>query len=286
MPAILAQRAAAAQPRASCDDRATMAEPSPALTYSSYLALDDVLAAQRPKTDEHDELLFIVIHQVYELWFKQLIHELVHLQERLEAGEGPRALATVRRVLTILKTVVAQIDVLETMTPSQFASFRARLDSASGFQSAQFRELEAVLGRRDPAALEAYAPDSPEHARIGAAMGRRSLFDSFLRYLATQGLDVPADALARDVALPPAAHEGVQAAVLEAYRRDGEAAQVAERLVDLDEGVQEWRYRHVKMVERTIGDKAGTGGSSGAAYLRTTLFRPMFPDLWAVRSAL
>ena len=263
-----------------------MADSSPALTYSSYLALDEVLAAQRPKTDEHDELLFIVIHQGYELWFKQLIHELVHLQARMEAGEGPRALATVRRVLTILKTGVAQIDVLETMTPSQFSTFRTRLESASGFQSAQFRELEAILGRRDEAALEAYAEDSPDRERIAAAMGRRSVFDSFLRYLVTQGLDVPADALARDVTLPPAPHEGVQAAVLEAYRRDGEAAQVSERLVDLDEGVQEWRYRHVKMVERTIGDKAGTGGSSGAAYLRTTLFRPMFPDLWAVRSEL
>jgi tryptophan 2,3-dioxygenase len=263
-----------------------MAEPSPALTYTAYLALDEILAAQRPKTDEHDELLFIVIHQVYELWFKQLLHELVHLQRRLEAGEGPRALATVRRVLTILKTVVAQIDVLETMTPSQFASFRTRLDSASGFQSAQFRELEAVLGRRDEAALAAYEPDSPARARIAAAMERRSLFDSFVAYLAGQGLDVPASALDRDVALALEANEGVQRAVLEAYRRDGEAAQVAERLVDLDEGLQEWRYRHVKMVERTIGDKAGTGGSSGAEYLRTTLFRPMFPDLWAVRSAL
>ena len=202
------------------------------------------------------------------------------------AGEGPRALATVRRVLTILKTVVAQIDVLETMTPSQFSTFRTRLDSASGFQSAQFRELEAILGRRDDRALAAYAEGSAERARIAAAMARRSVFDSFLLYLVTQGLEVPADALARDVTLPPAAHEGVQAAVLEAYRRDGEAAQVTERLVDLDEGVQEWRYRHVKMVERTIGDKAGTGGSSGAAYLRTTLGHPMFPDLWAVRSQL
>jgi tryptophan 2,3-dioxygenase len=263
-----------------------MPEPSAALTYSSYLALDEVLAAQRPKTDEHDELLFIVIHQVYELWFKQLLHELVHLQGRLEAGEGPRALATVRRILTILKTVVAQIDVLETMTPSQFATFRARLDAASGFQSAQFRELEAVLGRRDDGALDAYEPGSPERERIAEAMRRRSLFDSFLRYLERSGLDVPLAALERDVTLPAEPSEGVQRAVLEAYRRDGEAAQVAERMVDLDEGIQEWRYRHVKMVERTIGDKMGTGGSSGAAYLRTTLFRPMFPDLWAVRSQL
>jgi tryptophan 2,3-dioxygenase len=263
-----------------------MTEPSAALTYSSYLALDEVLAAQRPKTDEHDELLFIVIHQVYELWFKQLLHELVHLQRRLEAGEGPRALATVRRILTILKTVVAQIDVLETMTPSQFATFRARLDAASGFQSAQFRALEAVLGRRDDGALDAYEPGSPERERIAEAMRRRSLFDSFLRYLDSAGLDLPLAALERDVTLPAEPSEGVQRAVLEAYRRDGEAAQVAERMVDLDEGIQEWRYRHVKMVERTIGDKMGTGGSSGAAYLRTTLFRPMFPDLWAVRSQL
>jgi tryptophan 2,3-dioxygenase len=263
-----------------------MTERSPALTYSSYLALDELLGAQRPKTEEHDELLFIVIHQVYELWFKQLLHELGHLQRRLEAGEGPRALATVRRILTILKTVVAQIDVLETMTPSQFSTFRARLDAASGFQSAQFRELEAVLGRRDEGALEAYEEDSPARARIAAAMARPSLFDSYLRYLASQGLGVPPAALERDVTRPPEASEGVQAAVLEAYARDGEAAQVSERMVDLDEGVQEWRYRHVKMVERTIGDKMGTGGSSGAAYLRTTLFQPMFPDLWAVRSRL
>ena len=263
-----------------------MTDRSQALTYSSYLALDEVLGAQRPKTDEHDELLFIVIHQVYELWFKQLLHELAHLQRKLEAGEGPRALATVRRILTILKTVVAQIDVLETMTPSQFATFRARLDAASGFQSAQFRELEAVLGRRDAGALDAYEEDSPARARIAAAMARRSLFDSYMRYLASQGLGVPREALERDVTRPPETSEGVQAAVLEAYARDGEAAQVSERMVDLDEGVQEWRYRHVKMVERTIGDKMGTGGSSGAAYLRTTLFQPMFPDLWAVRSRL
>jgi tryptophan 2,3-dioxygenase len=263
-----------------------MAEQSPALTYTSYLALDEILGAQRPKTDEHDEMLFIVIHQVYELWFKQLLHELGHLQRRLEAGEGPRGLAAMRRILTILKIAVAQIDVLETMTPSQFASFRARLESASGFQSAQFRELEAVLGRRDEDALAAYEPSSPERARIATAMARPSLYDSFVRYLATQGLDVPASALDRDVTLPPEPNEGMQRAILDAYRRDGEAAQIAERLIDLDEGVQEWRYRHVKMVERTIGDKAGTGGSPGAAYLRTTLFRPMFPDLWAVRSAL
>jgi tryptophan 2,3-dioxygenase len=260
--------------------------PSPALTYSSYLALDEVLAAQRPRSDEHDELLFIVIHQVYELWFKQMLHEAAHLQRRLEDGDTPHALHTLRRLLTILKVAVAQIDVLETMTPRQFLGFRDRLDAASGFQSAQFRELEAVLGRRDRGVLRHHPPGGPAEKRIAAAMARPSLFDSFLRYLVTQGYDVPATALSRDVTRAGEPSPAVQAVLLAAYRDDGEPAQVAERLVDVDEGMQEWRYRHVKMVERTIGTKGGTGGSPGAAYLRTTLSTPVFPDLWAIRSAL
>lgn len=248
------------------------AEPDPALTYTSYLALDEVLGAQRPRSDEHDEMLFIVVHQVYELWFKQLLHELAHLQVRLEAGAGSDALHTLHRVLTILKVAVAQVDVIETMTPREFTSFRARLDAASGFQSAQFREVEAVLGRRDPATATAHPVGSPARTRIEAAMARPSLFGSFLAYLATAGFGPE--------------RGDVEERVLAAYLDDGVAAQVAERLVDLDEGLQEWRYRHVKMVERTIGDKAGTGGSAGAAYLRSTLFRPLFPALWAVRGRL
>jgi tryptophan 2,3-dioxygenase len=263
-----------------------MTDRSPAVTYSSYLALDQVLAAQRPRSDEHDELLFIVIHQVYELWFKQLLHELDHLQGRLAAGDSAHALHTLRRVLTILKVAVAQIDVLETMTPRQFLGFRDRLDASSGFQSAQFREIEAVLGRRERGVLGAYADRSPDRSRIEAAMGRPSLFESFLGYLAAQGYEVPAAALDRDVARPWQPSAEVQDVLLRVYRDDGEPAQVAERLVDLDEGLQEWRYRHVKMVERTIGDRRGTGGSPGAAYLRTTLSAPVFPDLWAIRSEL
>jgi tryptophan 2,3-dioxygenase len=262
-----------------------MAEDVPALTYTSYLALDEILGAQRPRSDEHDEMLFIVVHQVYELWFKQLLHELAHLQRRLEGGDTPHALHTLRRVLAILKVAVAQIDVLETMTPRQFLGFRDRLEASSGFQSAQFRELEAVLGRRDPGAFEHYPP-GPTRERIAAAMARPSLFDSFLRYLLSQGYDVPAAVLARDVARPWEASGDVQRVLLAVYRDDGEPAQVAERLVDVDEGVQEWRYRHVKMVERTIGARSGTGGSPGAAYLRTTLSTPVFPDLWAIRSEL
>ena len=230
-------------------ERTPDADPEdPALTYGRYLALDQLLGAQRPLSEEHDELLFIVVHQVYELWFKQLLHELTHLQARLESGDTAHALHTLKRILTILKVVVAQIDVIETMTPRQFTSFRARLEASSGFQSAQFRKLEAIIG---PA-----------------------LFGSFMAYLGRQGYPAGTGA------------DSVEEALLAAYRDDGEPAQIAERLVDLDEGLQEWRYRHVKMVERTIGDRPGTGGSAGVAYLRTTLFRPAFPSLWAIRSRL
>jgi tryptophan 2,3-dioxygenase len=238
-----------------------------ALTYSSYLRIDELLALQTPRSEgpEHDEHLFIVIHQVYELWFRQLLVESARLQAMLEARDAPAALHTLKRILTILKTIVAQVDILETMTPLSFASFRGRLESASGFQSAQFREFEAVLGRRDAWILEQHPP-GPARDRIEAAMARRSLWESFLRFLDTD-------------------EAGARAAVLAAYRDDPVAAMVCERLVDLDEGVQEWRYRHVKMVERTIGSGHGTGGSSGAAYLRTTLHEPVFPLLWEVRTA-
>jgi tryptophan 2,3-dioxygenase len=262
------------------------AERSAALTYTSYLALDEVLTAQRPRSSEHDEMLFIVIHQVYELWFKQLLHELAHLQRKLAQGSGPQAMHTLRRVLTILKTVVAQIDVLETMTPREFTSFRDRLESASGFQSAQFRELEAVLGRRERRVLGAYEEGSTERLRIEAALTRASVYDDYLRYLVASGYTIPPERLERDVSAPVEPSREVQLAILAAYGDNGEAAEVSERMVDMDEGVQEWRYRHVKMVERTIGDKPGTGGSAGVAYLQRTVGAPLFPDLWAVRSEL
>jgi tryptophan 2,3-dioxygenase len=263
-----------------------------AVTYSTYLAIDELLATQRPLSrgadgrPEHDELLFIVIHQVYELWFKQLLHELGEVQRSLEAGDTDTSLHLLNRILKILKTLVAQIDVLETMTPLQFLSFRDRLDSASGFQSAQFREVEAVLGLREASAPAAQPEGSAARERIVAAQRRRSVWGSYLRYVSTRGHELPADVLARDVALPPAPDERVQDVLVRIYRSDPDAALVAERLVDLDEGVQEWRYRHVKMVERTIGTKRGTGGSAGVEYLRRTLFQPVFPDLWEIRSRL
>ncbi|WP_235926100.1 tryptophan 2,3-dioxygenase [Actinokineospora pegani] len=253
-----------------------------ALTYSTYLALDEVLGAQRPRSDEHDEPLFIAVHQVYELWFKQLLHEFDHLQAVLARGDTAHATRTLRRTLSIFKVIVAQVDVLETMTPSQFTSFRTRLDAASGFQSAQFRELEAVLGHRDGSVLAHHA-GAPA---LAAAMARPSLFDSFLVYLAEHGYAVPEGLLTRDVTQAWQPSPALQAVLLAVYADDGGPSTIAEYLVDLDEGLQEWRYRHVKMVERTIGAMPGTGGSPGAAYLRGTLFTPVFPDLWAVRGAL
>jgi tryptophan 2,3-dioxygenase len=263
-----------------------------AVTYTSYLALDEILAAQRPLSiapdgrPEHDELLFIVIHQVYELWFKQLLHELAEVQRTLEAADVDATLHLLNRVLKILKTLVSQIDVLETMTPLQFTSFRDRLESASGFQSAQFREVEAVLGRRDASAPRAHPEGSAGRARIEAAQARRSVWGSFLAYLVARGHAIPEDVLARDVTLPPEPDQRVQDILVAVYRGDPDGALVAERLVDVDEGFQEWRYRHVKMVERTIGTKPGTGGSAGVEYLRTTLFKPVFPDLWEIRGRL
>jgi tryptophan 2,3-dioxygenase len=263
-----------------------------AVTYSTYLAIDELLAVQRPLSagpdgrPEHDELLFIVIHQVYELWFKQLLHELAEVQRMLEADDTDTTLHLLNRVLKILKTLVAQIDVLETMTPLQFLSFRDRLESASGFQSGQFREVEAVLGIRDGSAAAAQPEGSVARARIEAAQARRSVWGSFLQFLDARGHALADDVLARDVSLPPAPDELVQDVLVAVYRGDADAALVAERLVDVDEGFQEWRYRHVKMVERTIGTKRGTGGSAGVDYLRRTLFQPVFPDLWEIRGRL
>ena len=259
-----------------------------ALTYGKYLHLDELLAAQHPLSSgpEHDEHLFIVIHQVYELWFKQILHELDRLSQLLEQGDTHHALAGLKRILTILKTLVAQVDILETMTPTSFSSFRARLASSSGFESVQFRSVEFVLGHKREAALTHYPEHSSERAVLEQRMAERTLWDAFTHYLDRQGHPVPRELLTRDVRAPIAPSTAMQALLLEVYQRDALSAQVCERLVDLDEGLQEWRYRHVKMVERTIGEKPGSGGSSGAQYLRSTLFRPLFPDLWAIRAQL
>jgi tryptophan 2,3-dioxygenase len=261
---------------------------NPAATYAGYLKVDELLSLQQPRScgPEHDEMLFIVIHQVYELWFKELLHEFDRVRRLLEDDEPHRTQHTLKRILTILKVLVAQLDILETMTPLEFLSFRARLDAASGFQSDQFRQIEFVLGLKSPSAIERF----PEASRARAELERRyrepTVWDAFLRYLSREGYAVPEAHLTRDLmhAIEPSPE--IQELLISVYRRDSKNAELCERLVDLDEGFQEWRYRHVKMVERTIGGKRGTGGSTGAAYLRETVGRPIFPDLWEIRSQL
>ena len=255
-----------------------------ALTYSSYLKVDELLKLQEPLSDgpEHDELLFIVIHQTYELWFKQLIHEFLAAQGSLESGDTHYSLSILGRIRTIMKICVAQIDILETMTPLQFNSFRDRLGASSGFQSAQFREVEAILGRRDTRAASHLLPE--DKARVEKLMNSRSLWDSALKYVHSRGFAIPDQILERDYSQPYEADSDVQTSLLDLHRNDPEGSLICERLVDIDEGLQEWRYRHVKMVERTIGHKTGTGGSSGADYLASTLFKPVFPDLWEIRN--
>lgn len=265
-------------------------DPQKALTYSRYLKLDELLALQQPlsaaaKQVEHDEMLFIVIHQVYELWFKQINHEIRELQRRLEANDEAASLAGFKRILTILKILVAQVDILETMSPVSFGSFRARLESASGFQSAQFREMEFLLGAKRAKAIDHHPADGAGK-RLRQLLVEPSLYDSFLRFLDSRGYSLPKDVLTRSFDQRPVASPAVQKVLIEIYRTDHIAEAVCERMVDLDEGLQEWRYRHVKMVERTIGRKSGTGGSAGAAYLKSTLFEPLFPDLWAIRDEL
>ncbi len=256
------------------------------LTYAGYLELEALLSLQRPRAGEHDEMLFIIIHQVYELWFKELLHELDYARRLLGEDDLPRTLHTMKRILTILKVLVAQLDILETMTPLEFLAFRQRLEAASGLESRQFRELEFALGVKRVGVVERYPEGSEARARLEARFAEPTLWDAFLRYLADEGYEVPESALERDVTRPPEPDSGVQDALVRVYREDPRISQLCERLVDLDEGLQEWRYRHVKMVERTIGAKPGTGGTTGAAYLRATLSRPVFPDLWEIRTRL
>ena len=263
------------------------------VTYSNYLKLGELLDLQKPLSDgpEQDETLFIIIHQVYELWFKQILHELdflarLFVEHSQTEDATPRILHTLKRILTVLKTMVAQVDILETMTPMSFNSFRARLETASGFQSPQFRELEFVLGLRDRRMLRFHEENQGAYQRLEQRLGELTIYQAFLVYLRSCGYAIPEDVLEAMDDAPPPESEEVRGELIKIYRESDRLTQVCERLVDLDEGLQEWRYRHVKMVERTLGTKRGTGGSGGASYLRTTLFQAVFPDLWTIRSSL
>src|SRR5512134_2217590 len=205
------------------------------VTYGSYLAVDELLALQRPRSEgpEHDEMLFIVIHQVYELWFKQVLHEVDHVIVLLEGREAHRAQHTLKRILTILKVLVAQLDILETMTPLEFQSFRARLEAASGFQSDQFRQLEFALGHKIPNIVERFPEGSRARQALAERLAARTLWDAFVHYLSRAGYRIPDDVLTRDVSGAVVSSDALQDVLIDIYRTDTKNAELCERLVDL-----------------------------------------------------
>lgn len=258
------------------------------LTYNSYLKIDELLELQQLRSDpeEHDEMLFIIIHQTYELWFKQVLHELNKLRADLKEGRTWGTVKTMKRVLTILKTMVGQIDILETMTPLEFDSFRGFLDEASGFQSVQFREVEILCGHRSPHILKVHDHQPQYVERLKNRMAEPTIWECFCQFLQRKGYDAEIPKRTKENGLLYGPSEHNQKILLEVVQNDEEITMLSELLVDFDEGLQEWRYRHVKMVERTIGNKIGTGGSSGVDYLRNTLHKRIFPDLWEIRSEI
>jgi tryptophan 2,3-dioxygenase len=259
------------------------------VTYDSYLALDRLLACQNPQSGRHDEMLFIVIHQTTELWLKQILHELRAAQEMIAAGDVEPALKALARVSRIQSLVTQSWDVLSTLTPPDYLTFRGEIGGGSGLQSAQFRELELILGLKDPRILARYEAGSPAHARLAAALAAPTLYDTALARLAASGIPVPEAVLGRDVSAPYEPSEGVEAAWLAVYRAPHahwELYALAEKLVDLEDSFRTWRFRHVTTVERIIGRKRGTGGTSGVDYLLTGLERRCFPELWSLRTKL
>ena len=264
---------------ATSDVDAHFGEQGGRLTYGSYLRLEDLLSAQVLQSDPpaHDELLFITVHQVYELWFAQLLHDLTAVREAMLSGRLWWARHLLHRVDVIERVLVAQLEVLETMTPQDFLEFRERLAPASGFQSVQYRELEFLSGAKDPGFLQRFRGlTDRERERLERRLAEASLWDAYVHVLAEAGL-------------PVATEDEVRASLLRVARdreRYGDAWELAESLLDHDERAAQWRARHVQMVERQIGTKSGTGGSSGSAYLRTRLPLRYYPLLWEMRGRL
>ncbi|WP_303719377.1 tryptophan 2,3-dioxygenase [Brevundimonas naejangsanensis] len=259
------------------------------VTYAGYLALDDILSAQKPRSDQHDEMLFVIIHQTKELWLKQILHEVALAQTLVRAGDLVPAYKSLARVSRIQSVMTQSWDILATMTPADYLKFRGDLGASSGFQSDQFRRLETMLGLKDPRFLRFHVERPDAHAALKAALESPSLYDDALRQLANSGLPVPDAVLNRDVSQSYEASEGVEAAWLEVYRdteRWWPLYQLAEKLVDLDDALLTWRHKHVVTVERIIGRRQGTGGTDGVGYLVETLKRRCFPELWSLRSKL
>jgi tryptophan 2,3-dioxygenase len=259
------------------------------VTYGGYLRLPELLACQAPRTGQHDEMLFIILHQAMELWLKQVNYEIAAAQAQIRAGDRVPAYKGLARVSRIQAQMTQSWDILATMTPADYLAFRHVLGTSSGFQSAQFREMEYRLGLKDAAFL-AHAPQgSPERARLEAALAAPSLYDDCLAQLAAAGLALSNDVVKRDIAAPYAPHASVEAAWLAIYRdthRYWPLYQLGEKLMDLDDSLLSWRHKHALTVERVIGAKRGTGGTEGVAYLRATQARRAFPELWSMRTAL
>jgi tryptophan 2,3-dioxygenase len=276
------------EPLAPSGDTVAMTDTKP-ITYASYLALDDLLAAQHPLSDQHDEMLFVIIHQTKELWLKQILHEVALAQSLVRAGDLVPAYKSLARVSRIQTVMTLSWDILATMTPADYLRFRGSLGSSSGFQSDQFRRFESALGLKDDRFLR-FHEDRPEaHAALKAAIDAPSLYDDALAQLAKAGLPIPAEVLTRDVSKPYEPSEAVEAAWLEVYRdteRWWPLYQLAEKLVDLDDALLTWRHKHVVTVERIIGRRRGTGGTDGVGYLTETLQRRCFPELWSLRTKL
>ena len=259
------------------------------MSYGAYLGLDRLLSAQAPLSDSHDELLFIVLHQASELWFKVVLHEIAASTERLRESDPAPAFKMLARVCRILGQLVQSWDVLSTLTPADYLAFRDRLGRASGLQSHQYRLLEFALGRKNEAFVEPFRHDPPVAARLDTALATPSLYDEAIRLLARRGLAIAAACIERDVSRPYRARASVEAAwqtVYEDVERHWDLYELAEKLFDVEDLFQQWRFRHVMTVERVIGGKRGTGGSSGVSYLRGALEHRFFPELWAVRTIL
>ncbi|MCV2364134.1 tryptophan 2,3-dioxygenase [Paucibacter sp. DJ1R-11] len=259
------------------------------MSYGDYLKLDQILSAQHPLSPEHNEMLFIVQHQTSELWMKLMLHEMQAAVACVAADRLPEAFKMLARVSKIMEQLVHAWDVLATMTPPEYTAIRPYLSNSSGFQSAQYRRIEFMLGNKNAAMLKPHAHRPDLLAEVEAAWRAPSLYDEAIRLMQRRGIAVPAEALERDWTQPYAASEGVKAAWLEVYRQPEQhwdLYQMGEELVDLEDAFRLWRFRHVTTVERVIGFKRGTGGTSGVGYLRKMLDTVLFPELWALRTEL
>jgi tryptophan 2,3-dioxygenase len=258
-------------------------------TYGGYLQLDRILHAQAPRSSQHDEMLFIIQHQTSELWMKLMLHELDRALSHVKADELEPCFKIFARVAHIQRMLFEQWAVLETMTPSEYLAFRDALGRSSGFQSYQYRGIEFMFGNKDPKLLLPHRDDPEVYAWLQARLEQPSLYDEFLRLLARRGYAIPKDCLERDFTRPYVKSEAVVKvfkAIYEAPEQHWDAYEMAEKLVDVEERFQLWRFRHMKTVHRIIGHKMGTGGSSGVAFLKRALDLTFFPELWDVRTEL